>query len=87
MRTKKRDIYLFLLLLCTQAVSAECDLEKTPLIRDSNCAWYIKEDKALNSEYKKLSKMLNKDIFTMLKKNRGNGYRGETKGVKQSKKK
>lgn len=68
MRTTKRHIYLFLLLLFAKNVSAECDLEKTPLIRDNNCSWYLKEDKDLNLAYKKLSKILNKDNFTTLKK-------------------
>lgn len=36
--------------------------------RSDNCSWYMKEDKALNSAYKKLSKLPNKDNWTFLKK-------------------
>ena len=64
---KKISVIILFLLCCSQAVSAACDFEKTPLIRGDNCSWYMKEDKALNSAYKKLSKLLNKDNFTFLK--------------------
>lgn len=65
---KKINVIVLFLLCCSQAVSAACDFEQTPLIRSDNCSWYMKEDKALNSAYKKLSKLLNKDNLTFLKK-------------------
>lgn len=61
-------VIVFLSLIFSSGVNAECNLGKTPLNRGDNCSWYMKKDKELNSAYKTLSKSLNKDKLTLLKK-------------------
>lgn len=65
---KTHSIVVAIFLMFSSEASAECDLEKMPLTRGDNCPWYMKKDKELNSTYKTLSKSLNKDNLTLLKK-------------------
>lgn len=53
-----------------------CPLEGTPLESCANYARYIPKDKELNSAYKALTKSLDKNSFSLLKKNNGNGLSG-----------
>jgi len=49
------------------AGGTDCPLDKTPLSSCQYYSQYLKADKDLNLEYKKISKMLDKQTFVLLK--------------------